>query len=202
MNDLILDEQFSGQAPDPRLNWFCEPAHWMMHDGHLSIETDSETDFWQRTHYGFSADNGHFLYANVEGDFTMTTRLLVDYKHQYDQAGLMIRVSDYCWIKSSIEFEPEEENKLGVVVTRHGYSDWSTQNIDKKISQISLRIRRTGSDYVVHYLDASSNRWMQLRMAHLEDQHMVQAGIYACSPKKGGYKANFKYISIERRGNT
>jgi uncharacterized protein len=39
----------------------------------LRIWPDAETDYWQRTHYGFRVDNGHCLYAATEGPFVMTT---------------------------------------------------------------------------------------------------------------------------------
>lgn len=197
MNKLILNEQFSKLQPDKRLTWHTEPASWQIREGQLFLKTEDNTDFWQKTHYGFSADNGHFLGLKVTGDFTMETRVHADYLNQYDQAGLMLRVSPECWIKTSIEFETEKENKLGVVVTQHGHSDWSTQNISKGIRDFSLRISRTGSDYVVAYQENHTNKWIQLRMLHLGDQKEVMTGLYACSPKKGGFTAKFQYLKIE-----
>ncbi|MFS0638509.1 DUF1349 domain-containing protein [Mesobacillus foraminis] len=36
---------------------------------------DPETDYWQKTHYGFEADNGHFLYLNTNKNFRMSTKV-------------------------------------------------------------------------------------------------------------------------------
>lgn len=198
MSTLILAENFNTQL-DTRLNWFSAPENWSLEDGSLVLRPAPETDFWQRTHYGFQNDNGHFLYAKLTGDFILTTRVQFSPQHQYDQAGLMVRLSPDFWLKTSIEFEPEEPNRLGAVVTRHGYSDWSTQNIAKDVCSYQLRIRREGDDYIVEYRQSEANPWVQIRMAHLENpqQAAVQCGLYACSPIAAGFEARFEYLQIE-----
>jgi len=50
------------------LRWHCEPARWSAGRGRLSIAPDPSTDFWQCTHYGFEADNGHALLAPLSED--------------------------------------------------------------------------------------------------------------------------------------
>lgn len=45
--------------PTP-LNWFNPPDKWEIENGSLIIYP-GKTDFWQKTHYGFSCDNGHFF---------------------------------------------------------------------------------------------------------------------------------------------
>ncbi|MCD6342354.1 MAG: DUF1349 domain-containing protein, partial [Spirochaetaceae bacterium] len=40
--------------------------------------------------------------------------------------------------------------------------------------------------------------WTQMRIAHLHSrQRPLNAGIFACSPKNGGFKAEFSELSIE-----
>ena len=172
---------------------------------------DASTDFWQRTHYGFSADNGHLLYAEVTGDFTLATRVRFTPVHQYDQAGLMVRCSPDCWLKTSVEFEPGGPNRLGAVVTREGYSDWSTQDFALDRDTLELRVTVSGQDVLVEYLAADATgaggnppRWVQLRLAHLPlpPGQPIQAGLYACSPKGAGFRAEFHYLHLEPRGAT
>jgi regulation of enolase protein 1 (concanavalin A-like superfamily) len=198
MTNLTFFEEFKSQL-DERLTWFCPPAKWTIKNNQLEIFPDAKTDYWQRTHYGFQNDNGHFLYAEIEGDFVLTTKAKFYPQHQYDQAGLMVRLSSDFWLKTSVEFEPEEPNRLGAVVTRHGYSDWSTQNIAKNVSTYQLRVRREKDDYIVEYRQSEPDLWTQIRMAHLEnaDQTAVQCGLYACSPIDAGFKAQFEYLKIE-----
>jgi regulation of enolase protein 1 (concanavalin A-like superfamily) len=194
----ILSAEFETQL-DEQLTWFCPPREWVIQNCYLEIFPDAKTDYWQRTHYGFRNDNGHFLYAEVAGDFVLTTKVRFFPKHQYDQAGLMVRLSSDFWLKTSIEFEPEEPNRLGAVVTRYGYSDWSTQDMAKSVNEYQLRIRREFDDYIVEYRQTDRDNWSQIRMAHLENanQAAVQCGLYACSPIAAGFKAQFDYLKIE-----
>lgn len=198
MSAKILLEEFGAEL-NSDLHWFCPPTQWCLADGSLVINSDAKTDYWQRTHYGFQNDNGHFLFAEVMGDFVMSTRVRFFPKHQYDQAGLMVRLSPDYWLKTSIEFEPAEPNRLGAVVTRYGYSDWSTQDISKDICEYQLRIRREGDDYFVEYRQTNQQNWTQIRMTHLENkEHIaIQCGLYACSPIDSGFVAHFEYLNIE-----
>lgn len=199
--DAPLHETFAGPALDPRLAWFAEPAHWRLDPAArvLRVRPDAATDFWQRTHYGFQADNGHFLHLQAAGDFVLTTRVTSRFAHQYDQAGLMLRLSPTCWLKTSVEYEPHGANRLGAVVTNGGYSDWSTQPLAKEIDTVWLRVRTEANDVIV---DASldGEAWEQIRMARLHEREgaaSVPCGLYACSPKEAGYEATFAFLRFE-----
>jgi len=190
----LLHESFGGSTPHPALRWHCPPARWSLGDGRLRIEPEAGTDFWQRTHYGFQADNGHALLAALGGDFVLSTRVRFRAAHQYDQAGLMVRISATCWLKTSVEHEPGRAGRLGVVVTNAGYSDWSTQPFTG--DEVALRVRREGADYVVD-ASADGREWEQIRIARLHEDRTaleVAAGLYACSPKGAGFVAEFLYL--------
>jgi regulation of enolase protein 1 (concanavalin A-like superfamily) len=185
---------------DTRLKWHCEPSNWNITGGRLVIAPDSSTDFWSKTHYGFEADNGHFLYANIAGDFVLSAEIFMTPRHQYDQAGLMVRVSKSCWLKTSIEFEPDNMSRLGAVVTNGGYSDWSTQDVPSDLNRFQLRVRRERGDYLVH-MSLDGDDWKQLRVAHLHEdvspEASVECGVYACSPKTAGFNAEFDKFVID-----
>ena len=190
----------------PELSWHCEPARWSFDSAEqaLRIEPEPGTDFWRKTHYGFEADNGHFLHANVAGNFTLAAQVRFRPVHQYDQAGLMVRLSPVCWLKTSIEYEVDGPSRLGAVVTSHGYSDWSTQAFSSGPGEIWLRIHREGDDYFVESSPDSRN-WQQIRLAHLQEGQSAAAvacGIYACSPKGGGFVAEFRQMSIQTASAT
>jgi regulation of enolase protein 1 (concanavalin A-like superfamily) len=189
----MLQEEFRNTAVDERLGWYNEPTNWLLQNDTLILHSDEKTDFWQKTHYDMHRDNGHFLYSSFETDFTLETRVESEYQNQYDQAGLMVRISPECWIKTSCEMETGRTNRLGAVVTNHGYSDWSTQEVPKSLTDIRYRIKRNGEDYIVEYYDGE---WVQLRMTHLHEPGPVSCGIYACSPKSGGFIARFHYLNI------
>ena len=201
MHEIFLHETFDTPTIDPRLGWYNPPQKWSIHNSCLVIEPDAKTDYWQKTHYGFTADNGHFLYLEVEGDFVLSTKVRFHPAHQYDQAGLMVRISPQCWIKTSVEYETDGPAKLGAVVTNHGYSDWSTQNFLSGSNELEFRIKRQGNDTIVEYFEPDGKgEWTQIRMAHLEGEHgaPVKCGLYACCPIEAGYSAEFDTLSVRR----
>ena len=60
----------------------------------------------------------------------------------------------------------------------------------------------TGADYLVES-SADGSHWTQLRLAHLiedDGRRAVAAGLYACSPKAAGYRADFEFLEITDRG--
>lgn len=130
MSDRPLDERFLREQFSRRLRWLNPPLSWKVEPSlpALVVEPAAKTDFRQQTHYGFCADNGHFLHLDVGGLFTLTTKVRFHPAHQYDQAGLMVRRGPSCWIKTSVEYEPNGPSQLGAVVTNQGFSDWSMQD--------------------------------------------------------------------------
>ena len=107
-----LDERFDADL-DPRLTWHCAPPRWQLGSEGLRFATMAGTDFWQGTHYGFRVDNGHALLAEIGGDFVLETRVRTQPVHQYDQAGLMVRLTPECWLKTSVEHEPGAAEPIG-----------------------------------------------------------------------------------------
>ena len=177
-----------------------EPRRWSIDAASsvLVIEPEPDTDFWRKTHYGFEADSGHLLSAAVSGNFAVTTKVGFLPRHQYDQAGLMVRVDESNWIKTSVEYELEEPAKLGAVVTSRGYSDWSLQDFHATRNELWLRISKTGSDYMVAH-SADGQAWHTIRVAHLDAPSDVRlhSGLYACSPKGSGLRAAFDFLRID-----
>ncbi|MCP9848743.1 DUF1349 domain-containing protein [Cyanobium sp. Morenito 9A2] len=184
---------------DADLLWLNEPPRWERDAaaGRLRLWPAGRTDFWQRTHYGFEADDGHALLAEVDGDVVLTSRVTAHPRHRHDQAGLLLRLSPACWIKTSVEFEPDGPNRLGAVVTNAQASDWSTQPLAREITTVWFRLRRKGRDVIA---DASldGEHWQQLRMARLQELDetgTAAIGLYACSPTAAGFLAEFDHVN-------
>lgn len=195
----LLEESFAGPRLDERLQWLNEPEQWRLAGGGLALRTGAGTDFWQGTHYGFRVDNGHFLHVPVDGDCIVETAVEVAPVHQYDQAGLMVRLSERDWIKTSVEFEPGLPSRLGAVITNHGWSDWSTQDIDPAAgTRVEFRVTRVGADYLIEA--AVGDAWQQIRLGRLQSDtgDAVAVGLYACSPKAAGLEATFKRLAVTR----
>lgn len=201
MNSPLLHEDFRGLTLDGRLGWLNPPQRWRLdaRGPRLVVEPDGQTDFWQRTHYGFSADNGHFLALELRGDFVLSTEVRPHPVHQYDQAGLMIRGDANCWIKTSVEHELERSPQLGAVVTNSGYSDWSLQEFPFPEAAYRLRMTKQGADVQVEFSRAGGSPWQLMRVARLQWPELLplRAGLYACAPKGAGFSAEFAFLRVE-----
>jgi regulation of enolase protein 1 (concanavalin A-like superfamily) len=201
----FISETFEQENLNPLLQWLNPPASCRVDAARsrLLVEPGAETDFWQRTHYGFRADSGHFLHAEVMGDGEITTTVLARPAHQYDQAGLMVRASEDCWLKTSVEYEPDTPSQLGAVVTNNGFSDWSLQDFPGTGTlSYSLRIRWEGDDFFVEHAISETGPWRLMRVAHLfrKAGNPLLCGIYACSPKGRGFRAEFSSVRIRTAG--
>jgi uncharacterized protein len=195
---LHLDDSFRGPDVDARLIWLNAPPSVRLGPAGMTIETRAGSDFWQGTHYGFRVDDGHALLTEVRGDFQLETSVVFEPVHQYDQAGLLVRISPSSWLKTSIEFELEAPSRLGSVVTNAGWSDWATEDVPASLRAATYRVSRRAGDYTIEYAPLNGT-FRQLRIAHLHDddgQRPVFAGIYACSPKGDGFKVTFDYLRV------
>ena len=186
---------FDTAALPPAFFWFNEPKRYFF-DAGLNFVTAAQTDFWQGTHYGFRRDDGHCLFSEVTGDFSISTQVSFTPQSQYDQCGLMVRVDSQNWIKCSVEYESPTMSRLGSVVTNLGYSDWATQDISSTINTVHYRLSRQRQDFRLEYAFAAG-AWQQMRIAHLHTVgDALQVGIYACSPIGEDFHCRFHFITV------
>lgn len=172
--------------------WYNEPPHWQESDQQLTVTSGAKTDFWRKTHYGFIRDNGNFYYETVTGDFTATVKITGQYRTLYDQAGLMVRQDETCWLKCGIEFV-EDAQYASAVVTRD-YSDWSVVPLPQNPASLWLKLTRAnGSVEIFYSLDGET--YTMYRTAYLTDAS-VQVGIMVASPESDGFTAVFEKFTI------
>ena len=101
-----------------------------MDDHKIEMITEPVTDLWQRTYYGFRNDNAPVLQMKTsEPYFSFVVKTEFESKHRFDQCGIVLYLDSDNWLKASIEFENEEFQRLGSVVTNHGYSDLATNSV-------------------------------------------------------------------------
>ena len=174
------------------LYWIREPRHTVMDDHKIEMITEPVTDLWQRTYYGFRNDNAPVLQMKTsEPYFSFVVKTEFESKHRFDQCGIVLYLDSDNWLKASIEFENEEFQRLGSVVTNHGYSDWATTDISASIKEMWYRLSRRESDYCMECSQDGVN-FKQMRICHMWDgAEEISFGIYACSPEESSFKAVF-----------
>lgn len=182
---------------EDKLFWVHEPKAYRIEDNKIVINTEARTDFWQRTYYGFQNDNAPALLMKTnEQYFSFLVKTEFDSKHRFDQCGVIIYQNSDNWIKASIEYENEEFQRLGSVVTNLGYSDWATTDIPASQAFMYYRLSRRESDFCIENSYDGIN-YKQMRIAHLfEGEDEIQIGVYACSPEESSFNATFADIKF------
>lgn len=192
--------------------WINQPKQYLISSDVVEIVTEPETDFWQRSYYGFRNDNAPACLLQSNKNFTFTAQVAFDYRRQFDQCGLIVYMDSENWFKASVEYENGNSSRLGSVVTNHGYSDWATTNIPTTTS-MWYRLSRRGPDFLIESC-TDGQKFEQMRIFHLHclgettvemgkqdpplpAKQSVRFGLYACSPLDSSFKAKFSNLKME-----
>lgn len=177
--------------------WTRKPEAVEMGNGKVIITTESGTDLWQRTYYGFQNDNAPVLQAKTsEKYFSFVVKTQFASTERFDQCGVAMYLNSDNWFKASIEYENRQFQRLGSVVTNHGYSDWATTDISSDIREMWYRFSRRESDYCIE-CSTDGRNFKQMRIFHMwEGAEEISFGIYACSPTTGSYRAVFSEMQF------
>ena len=173
--------------------WMREPRSFEIEDGKLVVVTNPHTDLWQRTYYHFRNDNAPVFQMETEKQF-FSFSVKTEFQEsgrRFDQCGIVMYLDSENWLKASVEYENEEFQHLGSVVTNHGYSDWATTVIPADVKSMWYRLSRRESDYC---LECSTDgvRFQQMRVCHMhEGGSRIRFGVYACSPEDSSFQAVF-----------
>lgn len=178
--------------------WVRQPADFKILNSKIEIVTKPFTDLWQRTYYHFRNDNAPvFQMETDEKFFSFTVKTEFAESHtRFDQCGIAMYLDSENWLKASVEYENENFQHLGSVVTNNGYSDWATTEIDANIKTICYRLSRRNDDYrIEHSFDGIVFR--QMRICHVyKGGEKISFGIYACSPEDSSFKAVFSEFNF------
>ena len=177
--------------------WIRKPEKVTVTSDTVEIITKSGTDLWQRTYYGFTNDNAPvFQIKTSEKIFSFIVKTKFESSQRFDQCGVAMYLDSDNWFKTSIEYENEEIQRLGSVVTNNGYSDWATTDISSEIKEMWYRFSRRNSDFCIE-CSYDGKHFKQMRIFHMfHGANDITFGIYACSPTTGSYKATFTDMVI------
>ena len=179
--------------------WTREPEHYVIDGDILRITTSPHTDLWQRTYYHFRNDNAPVFQVETEEmyfSFIVKTSFEESH-HRFDQCGIVIYLDGDNWLKGSVEYENEDFQHLGSVVTNHGYSDWATTEIPANVKSMWYRLSRREDDYCIECSD-DGDRWRQMRLCHMhEGAGKIRFGVYACSPEDSSFTAEFSSFQFD-----
>lgn len=169
--------------------WLNRPPHVAISRGRLVIRAAEGSDAWRTTSYGFVHDNAHALLSDLPDGWAVQTSFIADFDHQFDQAGLLVRVDEKHWAKSGLEF-CDGSMQASVVVTDMS-SDWSVAWVPEWAgSEVSVRVSRSG-DALTFRIRSEAEPWRFLRLAPIDPDAVAYAGPYCCAPSRDGLSVSF-----------
>lgn len=191
---------------DSTPRWLNEPPEWQSDGGRLTLRTGPGTDFWRATLVDYIKDSGHFYYEPVSGDFVATVRILGEYRDQYDQAGLFVRVDEQNWMKCGIEIVNDvwardykvdgSAHLIMAGLTTHGWSEWSTlPQLPENPDHLWMRVIRDGSTLFVDW-SFDGTDYSVLKLFAFPGAGELMVGRYAASPSGDGFDASFDSYSL------
>ena len=150
------------------MKWIREPKKYRISDDRIEIVTEPHTDLWQRTYYHFRNDNAPVLQMETdEKYFSFVVRTDFSDSHQrFDQCGIVMYLDSDNWLKASVEYENEEFQHLGSVVTNHGYSDWATTAIPSDVKVMWYRFSRREDNFCIE-CSHDGLTFTQIRVCHI-----------------------------------
>ena len=189
---VLLSLQANAQSLE-KMQWFNEPENYSIRNGVLEMQVPAQTDFWRIAHYGFTVDDGPFLYAVYGGEFEAKIKVSGEYETRFDQAGMMIRLDHENYVKFGIEFVDGKVN-ISAVVTHHT-SDWSVIRLDEPVPHLWLKaVRRL--DAIELFYGFDDREYTMMRTLWMQDNCPLQVGPVAACPDGQGFKARFSDFKV------
>ena len=177
------------RIPWPEGSWLNEPAALESIADDLVVTTADQSDFWNRTGYGFVHDNGHALLKDFPANTAMEVEFSAEWTHEFDQAGLFLYADSEHWVKAGVEFA-DSVLGFGAVVTA-GTSDWSVGHVPEWMSaRIRIRVSRT-TDAITVRARAGDEPLRLVRLAPIDPTLTWSAGPLAASPSRAGLIVHF-----------
>ena len=129
--------------------WTRQPDSCVIKGDTIEVITKPGTDLWQRTYYHFRNDNAPVFQMETEEKFFsfVVKTDFTESHHRFDQCGIVLYLDSDNWLKGSVEYENEEFQHLGSVVTNNGFSDWATTAIPANVKTMWYRLSRREDDY-------------------------------------------------------
>ena len=163
-------------------------------DGSLLVTAVEGSDAWRHTSYGFVHDTEHALIAPMQRRAAIEVSFVLDGSEQFDQAGVFLRASESTWIKAGVEVS-DGVAQLGAVVT-HGTSDWSVAPVPDWLGRtVTVRASRDG-DAVTVRARVDDEDWRLVRVAHLDPEADVEAGLFCAAPTRAGLTVRFTAVRL------
>lgn len=175
------------------MNWLNEPAQWEIKDNKLTMYTTPQSDYWNKSHYGFTVYDGPFLYTERSGEFEVSVKMSATYKSRFDQVCLMLRIDENNYVKTGVEYVDGIFN-ISTVHTIEK-SSWSVLGLKDKPKNVWMKAVRRLDALEIFYSTDGTN-YIMTNTVYFPEFKTVQVGMMAASPDGNGFNAVFEDFKI------
>ena len=173
--------------------WLNEPEAVTVSGSSLLVTAKANSDFWRTTSYGFVHDSGHAMLNDFPQDSAVELTWRLNYREQFDQAGLMVWADEENWTKAGIEFA-DGSPQLGAVVTKV-MSDWSVAPVPDWMDKlVQLRVSRSGDALTIRA--KCQGDWKLVRLSPLDPSLDWKVGLHVASPSRAGLTVEFVELKV------
>ena len=173
--------------------WLNEPEAVQVSGSSLLVTAKANSDFWRTTSYGFVHDSGHAMLNDFPQDSAVELTWRLNYREQFDQAGLMVWADEENWTKAGIEFA-DGSPQLGAVVTKV-MSDWSVAPVPDWMDKlVQLRVSRSGDALTIRA--KCQGDWKLVRLSPLDPSLDWKVGLHVASPSRAGLTVEFVELKV------
>ena len=179
------------------IHWRNTPVNWGVKDGVLTIQSAAATDWFTNPINGDPVKNSPVLLFPAAKDFSLSAKVTVDFRSQWDAGVLAIYANDSTWVKFCFEMSTAKQPTIVSVVTRGLSDDSNSVAIDG--NSVYMKIAKSGQAIFL-YTSQDGKKWTQVRAFSLgseKDLPNLDLGFSSQSPTGSGTVATFSEIKYK-----
>lgn len=184
----------TGKNINQNFEWSNEPADWCFTDKGLEVFAPPSSDYFIDEEGPSTRLSAPFLYTQVTGDFSLTTRVEVDMRSMFDSGCIMIMSDLDNWAKLCYENWINEPSIVSVVT-----KVFSDDCPSLRIGNVKpyFRVLRSGNCFGFHY-SIDGEKWTVIRYFNMNIPKEIKVGVVAQSPVGNGCPVIFEFLDLKQ----
>lgn len=164
----------------------------------IYLRSNAKVDFFNKFE-GAPLDNASFYYRTLEGDFSLSARIVLEARSTYDAVFLMARTGSSQWLKLALERNADGSNSIVSVFS----NPWSDDANGELLAggTAYLRISRVGNLWGLHY-SLDGDRWRFVRTLGFVPQGELHVGYGVQSPLGEGFDGEVHDLQVSEQPQT
>jgi regulation of enolase protein 1 (concanavalin A-like superfamily) len=176
-------------------SWRHNPLDWTAKDGTLTIKAAEQTNWFISPIDGQTWDTAPMMLFPAAKDFSLSAKVTVDFKGQWDAGVLVAYADEKNWVKFCFEKTVEQKPSIVTVITRTLSDDATHLPIEG--NTVYMKIAKSGQVFFLYY-SLDGKKWTVVRAFVLGiGDKPLQFGFSAQSPAGKGSTTTFSEIQYK-----